>query len=436
MVNAVTPLPPCAHVGQTPPPPPIKTPSPCMVGSQPQQGWSGPNPCYYRICTDTVWSLGGPSEPKCCYWVAYHQRIIPNAQGSGYEAYEINVTGIFYDGDDCELRSRGEIIHAFQNALYAKLSYDNGDFFRNHYAQGSSGSATMHFYSTGGCFQEDENGDVIYDEFGKPVDCDTLKYCCEYNKQVFYTSYLGNIRIFNSSTEPPDQGKDRVDSLIGTNENPVFNVHKNGDFQVCNCKKACDNVLMEDAATILCDAPCNEAYWSNLIEKQVPIPGCSPCEVTVKFRKRTTSPCPEYGMESANDIYLHSFEWVDDTLAPPTPCTSCTLDVHGMHSAVVDYLLKNEFDNKPHNNQCKNYYRIMQSACWFDHLRDAYTAYGRYYPPQRIMRACGEESCCVQRYRLCADNLGAITYELLSSEANVDCHYYPWPCIFVCEPME
>jgi len=428
MSYALTPLPPCAHTGQTPAPPNISTPSPCMVGSQQQQGWSGP--CYYRICSDTVQGLGGIQEPKCCYWVVYYQRIIPNSAQLGYELYETNVTGIFYDGEDCELRSRGQIIHAFQNALYKKLDNDDPTFFDDHYmpSDGDSGVASQYFYTTGGCFEEDSNGDVVYDEFGKPVNCDSDDYCCQYTKQVHYKkNYLGETKIW------------RIDSLNSENPNPVFEVTKNGDDALCSgsCKWACDNVLMEDAATILCDEPCNDADWSNLIEKQVPIPGCSPCEVTVKFRKRTSSPCPQYGMESANDIYLHSFEWVDDTLAPPTPCTSCTLDVHGMHSAVVDYLLKNEFDNKPPNNQCKNYYRLMQSACWFDHLRPEYTAYERYYPPTRVMRACGEESCCVQHYRLCANMNGVITYQLLSSEAeSIDCHVYPWPCVFICEPTE
>lgn len=421
---ALTPLPPCAHT--SPAPPNIATPSPCYVGSQQQQGWSGP--CYYRICSDTVQGLGGIQQPKCCYWVVYYQRMIPDPSQSGYERYETNVTGIFYDGDDCEQRSRGQIIHAFQNALWKKLNYDNPTFFDNHYMPSGSGIGGSYFYSTGGCFQKDAIGDVVYDDFGNPVNCDEDIYCCRYYKQVHYMTDFSGVRRIT-----------KIDSLNSENPNPVYEVTKFGTSILCSatCKKACDNVLMEDASVILCDAPCNENAWSNIIEKLVPIPGCPGCEVTVKFRKRTTSPCPQYGIESANDINLLSFEFEYDTLAPPTPCSLCALSLHGMHSAVVDYLLKNEFDNKPPNNQCRNYYRVFQSACWFDHLRDAYTAYNRYYPPTRVMRECEPVNCCVQRYRLCANHSGQITYELLSSEVDyIDCHFYPWPCVFICDPVE
>lgn len=398
----------------------VVTPAPCQGAES--APWSGP--IVEKICTDEFGEWGA-SDGKgvCCYWIVYHERTINT---NPTERYETNITEIFFEGEDCEERSRGDIIHRFQEFLYKSKPYDFFAYHAGTYdpyvpATDWSGSATMTFYTTGGCYQKDSEGNTIYNEEGEPLPCNPDDYCCKYEKQVF----LNHGEVTG------------IDSIIGLNNEPLFVSRKDTMPFTFNCpsscNKACDNVSMEHLVNLTCNLPCNETAWGPEEETDIDIPGCAGCKITVIFRKRTTPPCPEFGMESVNDIQLFGLKYNYES---GQPCYTCSVSDQTLHTIAMQYLLNNIFTDLPAPDNCKTNYRIIQSSCWHEHfLREDHP----WLPRQRMLYACyPNNNCCMKRYKICRDiNGNLLPPELLyTSSTEEDCHFAPYPCLFICDPEE
>jgi hypothetical protein len=279
----------------------------------------------------------------------------------------------------------------------------------------------MSFYTTGGCYQKDVEGNTILNEDGEPIPCNSSEYCCRYDKQVNFIN--GEVTS--------------IDSILSENSDPLIYVNKDTIpvHIVCpsSCNSGCDNVLMEHLVDLTCDLPCNTTSWGEELQfEDVPIPGCPGCYMTVIFRKRSTPPCPEYGMETLNDIYFDRLQYYWE---PGQPCHLCTASDQTIHNAAMEYLLNNAFDNLPGNGECKTSYRIIQSACWHDHYTDGIPG---ILPPQRMLIKCTANNCCVKQYKFCKTEEGdLLPPELISTTSTSEsCNFNPYPCIFVCEPPD
>ncbi|MBX3043818.1 MAG: hypothetical protein KIT33_13945 [Candidatus Kapabacteria bacterium] len=395
----------------------IETPEPCVNINYASTPVDWGEKKEKRICTDDLYNWGvDDGYEKCCYTIVYYEAVLHGEQTTQFLS---NITAIIYEGEDCKLRTKGEIIHKFHEWLYKSKPYGFFSYETHPYGIIINGSSTMDMYITsGGCFQKNGNGDIEYTN-GIPNSCNSSVYCCRYSKQI---------DIENGVVQS-------VDSLLPGNLNPQILVYDNTPNQIScpsSCKHTCDNVMMEEAI-FLCNPPCNTGFWSAEKTKKIEIPGCPSCTVTVAFRTRTTSPCPEFESESFNDIYLDRIEFYDSYM---DPCYHCQMPDQYIHSTVMDHLINNEFSQSPGPNECDEYYRVIQSACWHEHYQDGDPSID--LPPKRILLKCGDDNCCVHRYKLCRNIEGdLLPPELLSSTSTSQgCHFYPYPCIFVCEPSE
>jgi hypothetical protein len=404
----------------------MTTPSPCFTDIYDSSNpWSVKK--YYKLCTNTCSMLENSELGDCCYWIVYHDRTKTNSE-TNQQSYQVNVVAVIAEGEDCDERTKSEIIHAFHVCLFKSkpigfFQYEitievSEDVYIPSFI---TASKPIFFYSTGGCFQKDINGDVVFDENGDPVPCDEFDYCCYRSKQVSISNH----------------------SITSIDSNDIISVSRiyYGLTRYCpsSCSEFCENVIYENITEVeepnpafLCDVACNSESFmlSNSFDMELPF--CPGCSVTVHYRQRITSACPEYDLESANDLYLDKIDF-EDGMCPP-----CNSSPHQIHKAVVDNLLKYHFPNIPEQNKCEDYYRIFQSSCWYDYTIPGYELNDMYIVPVRTFRKCPSENCCIHRYRLCRDGGTNITYELLETiSTEIDCEpTIMSTCWFICNSPE
>lgn len=406
----------------------IITPAPCLDNLPP---WQGPK--WYKICTDTVFNLDNGLQPPdnwgtCCYYVKYYDRVEVGNSGTTRH-YQTNVVGVFYDGEDCEKRSKEAIIQEFQKALYKKLCDEDENYFNKIVCIGGKydwyeATADSYVYTTGGCYQKDAQGNTLRDEFNNPIPCDQNNYCCRETKTIKLERKNDKLYVTEFVPKSPPYFE-----LFGTS------------CPTKTCKKGCNNVMMSDLVDINCGTECDEGGWE-LMNKNIPIPTCPSCIVFVEYYTRTNPPCPEYGNKEANDIKLSKIVVSGDLTGP---CATCQLSAQQIHQAVFENLKNSEFRNLPEiNGQCKEYYRFFQSSCWRDETVPGYYDYDYnsepplqiWVPPFRVIMKCAGDNCCKRVFRICKDSQGNILPpEQIgpSVPSDLNCGIIIEPCFFICD---
>ncbi len=397
----------------------VITPMPCNSS---RAAWEGPK--WDTVCSNLDIGLNeqGQTWGNCCFIIKYYDRIYQAT--STNKMYNTNVAGIFYYGDDCELRDKDSILLTFYRKLFKRKVMEDPDFFYNLFDPPQNPAMGMHNlslyqYTTGSCSQVDANGEVLYDVNGEVIPCDDATYCCWRDVNIILDNWYPSETIYSPFLEYPNaQSVFREEIRNGKSvELPCPN----------SCQPKCNNVMMEPIMQFLCDTPCNTGDWSEEKTGTLTVAGCAPCEITIKFRTRETNPCPELNMDSYNDIYLDRIIIPDD---PSNPCHYCTLPDQTIHTFVMNYLINNEFTNVPIGpNRCKTNYRVLQAACWHDHYTEG------FWGPQRVLIKCGNDNCCVHKYKLCTNPNGELLPPILieSSADSFQCHVYPYPCFFICD---
>lgn len=403
----------------------IQTPVPCK--GEFERPWST-QPKWYRICSDTVQNLQGQGLGTCCYWIKYYDRKFTKDDGT--KTYQTNVVAIIFEGSDCEKRTQDNIIQEFQEALYQKIANEDPSFYEEFgFPQGwYSTHDYADFYTTGGCFQTDKDGNLKYE--GKSlINCDENIYCCKRSKVLnLLRGYEDKIYVTS------------IDPILPEQTEPLYQVFKVPNGASCPCKSNCENVLMRSTININCDTPCNEGEWKPM-EKQIPIPNCPDCFVKAKFSVRTTPPCPQFGNMEANDILLEEI-FVDDD--PTGPCALCNLPSQDIHQIVFQNLINSEFKNTPTlPNTCKNYFRFFQSSCWHDNYVEGHWENEPVYPynriwikPFRMIFKCAGDNCCKRTFRICTDGTGKLLPPVqigIAESSSLNCDYSPLPCFFICQ---
>ncbi len=399
----------------------LNSPTPCedLFPNAPQ--WDGPK--YHRICTDSIPDLNQQGFKKCCYWIVYHDRVRITTSpkpGGGVNTcyfYEVNVTSIVYEGEDCKKRTKGEIINAFHESIFKLESISHPNYFTKCGDPTNIQNNTMLFYSTGGCYEMDAGGEIIYDELGYPIPCDpSINFCCQYSKQV----HVENSVVVD------------IDTIIGSNSYPITYVYDSTQSHCINpCQKSCDEVLTIPYIELSCNTPCNTGVWTSKPPKEFTIPGCPDCKVKVYYANRPTNPCLEIGMNNYHDLRLDLIE------ADSISCSNCTLSMQAIHSFVVDELIKTGFDSYPQNNTMNPYYRVFYSSCWTDFYSEGCCpdSNGVFnFPTERVIKPCRGDLCCIKKYTIATDDNGNRTYilnEVIIPETN-NCPIDIYPCVFMC----
>ncbi|OGU58769.1 MAG: hypothetical protein A2X64_00580 [Ignavibacteria bacterium GWF2_33_9] len=434
---------------QDSPPINIKTPAPCLGRGTINYHYGGydsyiipdwsTEPNYKKICSDDFLPAD-ESLGHCCYWIVYHDRLktLYDLNQNPFYVYETNVTAIIYEGEGCKKRTQGEIIQNFQRILYNEVrtehpeyapwgAPDGGAFEYN----GQYLGTFFVFYSTGRCL----------DSLNQLCNNYTHTYCCQSNKFLYLESdnslNIDSLVLVWNKYQKQDTVYYMGDEWDGTDST------YNENFVPCNCISFCDNIMFAPNQDRLCYPPCDDAKWEVPEDSPlpVPIPNCPNCFVNVAYKYRETYPCPEYEEATFNDISIDEIEI--DSLSP---CNQCNLNVFAIHNAVVDYLLKNAFNNYPQPGDSNTHYRIFKASCWSDFFDPGWYQYFKddnnqidsvWYPSVRVLKDCGPSNCCWQRYTISTDFDPPYekTYTIIDSGGSIEpCYIRPYPCTFICEP--
>ena len=441
-------------IGDTIPPNNINFSGPCALDALndpnyvPGTTWQGPK--YFKVCLDSDQVI-----PNCCYWIVYYDRKPKEYEQRFYEPpyptfqlerYEINVTGITFDGVNCEKRSKGEILLEFYNGVLQKNWETDTNFFLRFFwiyidstsygyaGQSSGGGWPMDVYTTGGCFRTDTQD---------TLDCYLDSFCCHTRVQVEWERYPYK-KVWASDTAYPSLREYEVyKPKFDSSSNYWVKEHC---VEPCELSK-CNDIKMVHYYPMACPAPCiypnDTVRWEVKPDLSIPLlPWCPNCNLKVSYKLRVSNLCPEAGVTTFNDILLDDIEIDSTTLCDPNCFRNIPMQM--IHSYVVDYLTENMFENYPAPNQCDTNYRIFQSSCWGDFFQEGWTQYyadyenysgnilTRYWPPFRYLNPCTPYNCCWTKYQICTDQEGHHNPTRIETQSDQTPCWAPTNCTFLC----
>lgn len=350
------------------------TPSPCYEGVQTenQRGkWKGP--FSFRVCPD------GPNG--CCFTVIYYDRMFKENSTDcvlGRWQYDVSVTGIFYENENCKNYIKDDIISDFHEKLFILKNQSQSfkDSVTGCCSVNGTNNSEHHIWLSSNCY----NQNVLCSD--NQIRCCRMLRKANYNR----TEINGVIHC------------DFIGLSTYTTPDPVTPACPSG------CTPKCNDVLMEHISVTACDMPFNWGEWSqNKTVSYVPDPSCPACVVTITYKDRTTTGCnPNY-----KDYKIENISFPMFGCSAPL-CHSLVTVNNALMAYSMNFLLNHLVeDMNMQIEDCVDNIRIMKSTC-FDYYVDNG---GNHW-----LKPCQDKYyCCWVNLRICKTGENTFTKTILQS---------------------
>jgi len=343
-------------------------------------------PCSFDMQSNVPWSEE-PREKKicltencdrCCFTIIYYDRW----SGINSDLYEVFIAGIFNDGSQCcEEYNQEEILEAFFNDLYSEKSENDAQFYNQVTDNGNKQPPYLGLRTIKGKCKEGE------------TTCSTV--CCTmpieitFGGEGFQYYQVSNIMMGPAQYTSPECSLPCIQSCI---------VEKQG------------------VEPVKCPIPCNYGEWSEVQEQTINVYNCPGCQITVRFQRRGTAPCPP---ENYSFYDYRLLGWSRNIQA----CINCLQWEEFYYSYAVNWLLRDGGLPKPTVvDECFTNYRVMSSTCWRFVQRN-----GQY-----IAEPCETEKCCYKLFRICKTGENPDRWTTTELENNYPIEQCEQPCIRIC----
>lgn len=355
---------------------------PCQ-GDSPES-WGTPKSTYVCAYGDG-WSencLG------CCFTVVYFERWT----GVNEDKYEIHISGIFFDNDECEECAKNDWLNFLVTILNTK-SIAEGITFK----QRLNGDYLIDVYSNGRCLDEQNQN------------CSQENHCCKVEFAIFW----GN-------PGPPYYMNPNV--VVGGQFMPPYDDQITPNCPPTPCKKRCRQAVYQLDPTICTDVvDCYSDEGWQQGEIDITYPGCNPpcnLKVVYEYREINDPNCPtplkEYKIKQISD---------DCNCDPSVP------EEYWLFAS--DYLIENGPITLPDpTDPPQDYWRVVYPTCihtYFNGIRTIHTK-------------CSDDirACCWSKYTV--ENINGIIKETRGQRAQilVDCPYDTYlgvQCWSLCESL-